>query len=506
VTPPSPPATPKPKPQPAPPLPVWPPANADYSKVCPECNQYAQAISKLQAEIAQGEKRAAALQSQLSKAQAEAANAEAEIKRAQNELKAQESTGGSAFDPDTGLTTEAFTQPDGRVRIRVIDGSGKVLEERFRDRRDLTAARKRLADNEQKLKQARAEEARAQQALGKAQQEIARAKSALRSQQALYEECIEKCRRKVLFGEPPMAQVIAVPVPQEFSGGGAAPSTPILSTLPGAVTLATPFDPGALDEVRAACRECEQAAKDVNQSQILVNGTESTLSNLEEIQAASEIEEEKLKIRIHSTGAGAPDAIGKDLLQRQLVALQRTNADSEREIDRLRGVLVSQSQGLQNAQAKLKKCIEEKCKDFGVCAIEIERINNIIGNNPFNPLDPLADDSNQSSSSESSQVVSAAPASCTTGITAGFRSCTSTCVGGPLSTNVTISSGQVTLTSFGVGNPSATFCNGVSNSSTLVFFGSPDHRCTLSGSGPSFSFTCLNNNGAGPGSCSGSCF
>ena len=68
--------------------------------------------------------------------------------------------GGSAYDPSTGLTTEAWTQPDGTVRITVKDKAGHVVEERTRDRHDASKIREEIATEQarlDKLEKAKAE-------------------------------------------------------------------------------------------------------------------------------------------------------------------------------------------------------------------------------------------------------------------------------------------------------------------------------------------------------------
>src|SRR5262245_19665551 len=74
------------------------------------------------------------------------------IEQLNKELGRQEGTGGSAYDPDTGRTTEAWTQADGRVKITVKDKDGNIIEERIRERRDSAKIRAEIAKEEANIK------------------------------------------------------------------------------------------------------------------------------------------------------------------------------------------------------------------------------------------------------------------------------------------------------------------------------------------------------------------
>ena len=64
----------------------------------------------------------------------------------------QDGTGGSAFDPATGLTTESITLNDGRVRITTYDASGKIVSgPEFRLRKDVEQLKKELKAEKDKL-------------------------------------------------------------------------------------------------------------------------------------------------------------------------------------------------------------------------------------------------------------------------------------------------------------------------------------------------------------------
>lgn len=509
--------TPVPKPPPptvAPkPKPVWPPAAADLSRVCPECDSYRDAIARLRGQLAAAEQRAADAQRGLSEARADTQKAEADVRRLQNELRAQEGTGGSAFDPDTGRTTSATTQADGTVRITVTDASGKVVEERTRERRDTAAVRKQLEDAERRLAESRTNEARLSKQLGDARVDAQRAAAALRTQEALYEECIDKCRRKVLFGEPAMG--VALTVPLEFAGaagagvGGALPGSPAIGAAgaAGGVNLPPPAKPASKPPVADGasggsivstlpgflCPDCTSLALRLRDLRDDMSRREADIRRMEsELRAPGE------GARV-AAEAGAPTVSAAEVAQRaqKLDPIRRQLSDAYRELT----PLYRERSGLEN---ELKDCLA-KCKNFAQCDVEVERVVNVLGNNPFNPRDPLSD--GQSSSSGSASVVP--PASCSTTFTPKtFLSCSSNTCGFSTPFTLSVSSGAVTLNplnSAGPPNGAVTFCNGTSLSNNLNILGLPAHRCSIFQVGPNIVIQCQNNFGAGPGSCSSFC-
>lgn len=139
--------TPPPQPPPLPPpQPEW-----SMDNPCPPCQAFLDAAREHQRKAAEFDKEAARLREQIAQNEARQKAARDRIDQKNKELGGQEGTGGSATDPDTGLTTESWTQADGRVKITVRDASGKVIEERFRDRRDSSKIREEIAAEERRL-------------------------------------------------------------------------------------------------------------------------------------------------------------------------------------------------------------------------------------------------------------------------------------------------------------------------------------------------------------------
>jgi predicted nuclease with TOPRIM domain len=108
------------------------------AQVCPECLLQLRVTLEIREQWRTIQKQQADLRQKAADNQAQQTKTQARIKSLEAELHSQEGTGGSGRDPDTGLTTEAYTQPDGRVRVQVKDGDGNVVEERWRDRKDLS--------------------------------------------------------------------------------------------------------------------------------------------------------------------------------------------------------------------------------------------------------------------------------------------------------------------------------------------------------------------------------
>lgn len=120
---------------------------------CPECEQHKAAAEKAYKAAAAVDAGINKLRQPIADARSQQKAVQERIARLQTEIDAIASRrdGGSAYDPQSGITTESMTQPDGRVRITVRDASGKLLEERFRERRDVARLREQLAAEERKL-------------------------------------------------------------------------------------------------------------------------------------------------------------------------------------------------------------------------------------------------------------------------------------------------------------------------------------------------------------------
>lgn len=133
---PQPPKTPQTPPSPAPQTPA---------EVCPECIIYLQAVIELRNELAQAQAQLAAQNASIANNQVAQRAAQAKIAALQAALAGQQGTGGSGYDPETGLTTESVTQADGTVLTTVKDANGNILQQSVRNRSDLAGIQRDLS-------------------------------------------------------------------------------------------------------------------------------------------------------------------------------------------------------------------------------------------------------------------------------------------------------------------------------------------------------------------------
>lgn len=209
--PPAPPPPPPPKPEPEP-EPVW-----SMENPCPECQPHLDAARRHREAAREKGGEIVALEDRIKLADERIKAAQARVAQKKSELAGQAGTGGSAFDPDSGLTTEAWTQPDGRVKITVTDATGKVIEERLRDRRDARKLREELAQEERRLQEMTAEVARLKQRLEALGREQAAERQAAEEATRALRECIEsKCRKP---GQPPLTDSCVLQPPQPVTIG-----------------------------------------------------------------------------------------------------------------------------------------------------------------------------------------------------------------------------------------------------------------------------------------------
>lgn len=151
--------TPAPAPPPAPLTP--PPAPTQQwseTNPCPECQPFLDLAIKHRNAAEAIAQTIAELRQRLAANQGRQRATQARIDQINKEISGKSGEGGSAYDPDSGLTTESWTQPDGSVKITVRNSQGQVVEERTRKRRDVTALRKRLAQEEAELARLQQEE------------------------------------------------------------------------------------------------------------------------------------------------------------------------------------------------------------------------------------------------------------------------------------------------------------------------------------------------------------
>src|SRR6185295_17111972 len=105
--------------------------------------------------------------------------------------------------------------------------------------------------------------------------ERARAEASLHTQEALYEECIERCRRKVVLGET--GTFNALVAPHEFRGGVATNPSDGFTPAPDAplVTGVRPLSV-APSTIAQVCPQCAQAANELARAEQSLQTLENT--------------------------------------------------------------------------------------------------------------------------------------------------------------------------------------------------------------------------------------
>ncbi|HKO88833.1 MAG TPA: hypothetical protein VJU83_10010 [Burkholderiales bacterium] len=187
-------SAPQPKPAPSPPkAQTW-----TVENPCPECEPIRQHLLREQQAAANAQTTIDEFDRQLRENQAKQDEAKAKIAQLTRELGRQQGTGGSAYDPDTGNTTEAWTQADGSVKITVRDANGNVIEQRTRPSRAAAKVKADIASEEARLKELEAARAALAHELDYAQKLKAKHLKLAADLLALLRECIEeKCNKPV---------------------------------------------------------------------------------------------------------------------------------------------------------------------------------------------------------------------------------------------------------------------------------------------------------------------
>ncbi|HKY01150.1 MAG TPA: hypothetical protein VJM53_01210 [Burkholderiales bacterium] len=148
TSPPPPPSKPVPPPPPSPPKTSW-----TVENPCPECEPIRQHLLRERQNAENAQAQIDEFGRLLRENEAKQAEAKAKIAQLNRELARQQGTGGSAYDPDTGNTTDAWTQADGSVKITVRDANGNVIEQRTRPSRAAAKIKADIAAEEAKLKE-----------------------------------------------------------------------------------------------------------------------------------------------------------------------------------------------------------------------------------------------------------------------------------------------------------------------------------------------------------------
>jgi hypothetical protein len=151
-TPEPPPPAPEPVPVPEPPQPQWSEENP-----CPECQPFLDLALQHQRQAQELEAQMQEQRRQIDANRQRQQAARGRIERLQREIAAKAGEGGSSFDPETGITVDAWTQADGSVKVTVTDKNGNVIEERTRPRRDTAKLQRELAEEQAELERLEAE-------------------------------------------------------------------------------------------------------------------------------------------------------------------------------------------------------------------------------------------------------------------------------------------------------------------------------------------------------------
>lgn len=225
VEPPPPPPPPPPKaeplPPPPPPEPQWSDANP-----CPECQPFLDLAEKHRQAAEDLDAQAQETQERLQANRQRQRATQQRIDQINREIGGKAGEGGSATDPDSGLTTESWTQADGSVKVTVKDARGNVLSEHTRQRRDVARLREQLAREEAELARLKAEESKLDADLERAVKGRQTQRKLEADARAELHRCVEeRCNRRTATALPqaacafPAAQPVAIGPREKFGYG-----------------------------------------------------------------------------------------------------------------------------------------------------------------------------------------------------------------------------------------------------------------------------------------------
>lgn len=220
-----PPPTAPPPPKPVAPLPPQEPQWSDANP-CPECQPFLELAEKHRQAAEDLDAEAQEIQERLQANRQRQRATQQRIDQINKEIGGKAGEGGSATDPDSGLTTESRTQADGSVKVTVKDARGNVLSERTRQRRDVARLREQLAREEAELARLKAEES-------KLDADLERAVKGRQTQRKLEADartelhrCVEeRCKRRTAAALPqtacafPAAQPVIIGPREKFGYG-----------------------------------------------------------------------------------------------------------------------------------------------------------------------------------------------------------------------------------------------------------------------------------------------
>lgn len=192
---------PKPVPPPVPPAPVelqW-----SESNPCPECQPFLELAEKHRQNAEDLAAEAQELQTRLQANRQRQGVTQQRIEQLNREISGKAGEGGSATDPDSGLTTESWSQPDGSVKVTVKDAKGNVLSEHTRQRRDVGKLKEQIAQEQAELARLKAEETKLNSEL----ERVAKGRQTQRKLEAdaraELRRCVEERCNKRMASQPP---------------------------------------------------------------------------------------------------------------------------------------------------------------------------------------------------------------------------------------------------------------------------------------------------------------
>lgn len=181
----------EPEPEPAPePEPEPEPAK---TAACPPCEHIVGQMDALGAALTSQVEALKELQSDLRDAEADARKLAGRVQSLERQLQRSAGTGGSSYDPATGVTIDAWDQGDGTVKVTVKDRNGNVIEERTRDASQRKAElRKRLEDAKADLEREEEKAAKLRAGIEQAEAVIAETVAKLSQLASELADCVEK--------------------------------------------------------------------------------------------------------------------------------------------------------------------------------------------------------------------------------------------------------------------------------------------------------------------------
>ncbi len=215
--------TPVPQPPPPPLPPVW-----SVEKPCPQCQEWADLIVKERANLDKVNKELAALQNKLPPLADQQRKLQSQIKGLEAEMARQEGTGGSSFDPETGITIEAITDAKGTVTVTTKDAAGNITEQHTRERRDTSKIKEEIKAKEVEIQKLKDQEAQIKKDVDYNAKLKEKTERAIKTAQEGLEDCVKtKCNppTEITVTEPgPQTTPVPSPTDGPVPGGGV--STP----------------------------------------------------------------------------------------------------------------------------------------------------------------------------------------------------------------------------------------------------------------------------------------